>query len=52
MGSSYDDVYDLSLRDPEGFWSEAAREIDWIETWDRVIDLSNAPFCRWLSVAC
>jgi hypothetical protein len=28
MGSSYDDVYDLSLRDPEGFWSEAAREID------------------------
>ena len=47
MGSSYDDAYDRSLRDPEGFWSEAAQEIDWIETWNQVIDASNAPFCRW-----
>ena len=28
MGSNYDDVYNRSLRDPEGFWSEAAREIE------------------------
>jgi hypothetical protein len=47
MGSNYDDVYDRSLRDPEGFWSEAAQEIDWIETWNQVIDAPNAPFCRW-----
>ena len=47
MGSSYNDVFDRSLRDPEGFWSEAAQEIDWIETWDQVIDASNPPFTRW-----
>ena len=47
MDSSYNDVFDRSLRDPEGFWSEAAQEIDWIETWNKVIDASNAPFCRW-----
>lgn len=47
MGSSYDEVYDRSLKDPEGFWSEAAQEIDWIETWNQVIDASNAPFYRW-----
>ena len=47
MGSSYDDVFDRSLRDPEGFWSEAAQEIDWIETWSQVIDVSNPPFTRW-----
>ncbi len=47
MGSSYDDVFDRSLRDPEGFWSDAAQEIDWIETWDQVIDVSNPPFDRW-----
>ncbi|MDK1021470.1 MAG: propionyl-CoA synthetase, partial [Candidatus Hydrogenedentes bacterium] len=47
MGFSYDDVYDRSLREPEEFWSEAAREIDWIETWNQVIDVSNPPFCRW-----
>ncbi len=28
MDASYHDVYVRSLRDPEGFWSEAAQEID------------------------
>ena len=47
MVSSYDDVFDRLLRDPEGFWSEAAQEIDWIEPWSQVIDVSNPPFNRW-----
>ncbi|MCH7501037.1 MAG: propionyl-CoA synthetase [Nitrospinae bacterium] len=47
MGSNYDDVYNRSLRDPEGFWSEAAQEIHWIEPWKQVLDASNAPFYRW-----
>ena len=29
--SRYHEVHARSLRDPEGFWAEAAREIDWIE---------------------
>ena len=29
--SRYHQVHARSLRDPEGFWGEAARDIDWIE---------------------
>jgi hypothetical protein len=29
--SRYHEVHARSLADPEGFWAEAAREIDWIE---------------------
>jgi propionyl-CoA synthetase len=28
---SYHEVYARSLKDPTGFWGEAAREIDWIK---------------------
>jgi len=27
-----------SLQDPERFWSEQARKLDWYKTWDRVLD--------------
>ncbi|MED5396217.1 MAG: propionyl-CoA synthetase [Pseudomonadota bacterium] len=47
MGSNYKDEFDRSLMDPEEFWSEAAQEIDWIKTWNQVIDKSNPPFYRW-----
>jgi len=36
-----------SLADPAGFWGEAAAGIDWIKTWDAVLDDSNPPFYRW-----
>ncbi len=34
---SYADVHQRSLQDPEGFWGEAARAIDWIKPWRRVL---------------
>jgi propionyl-CoA synthetase len=40
-------VHERSLKDPEGFWAEAAQTIDWYRTWDRVCDDSRAPFYRW-----
>src|SRR5439155_4972371 len=43
----FDEVYRRSLADPEGFWAEAAEEIDWDERWQRVLDDSGAPFYRW-----
>jgi len=49
MTSRFDAVYNRSLTDPEGFWAEAAEEIDWIEKWDRVLDDSNKPFYRWFA---
>ena len=45
--ASYHDVYARSLADPEGFWGEAARAIDWIEPPTRTLDATRAPFVRW-----
>jgi propionyl-CoA synthetase len=47
MGSPYDEAYEASLRDPEGFWAEAARDVTWFRPWDRVRDDSRPPFHRW-----
>ena len=43
----YRATYDRSIRDPEGFWGEAAGLVDWIKKPQRVLDDSNAPFYRW-----
>jgi Acyl-coenzyme A synthetases/AMP-(fatty) acid ligases len=47
----YQTLYDRSLRDPAGFWAEAAELIDWDRPWDRVLDDSNPPFYRWFKGA-
>ncbi len=44
---SYENEYARSMEDPEGFWAEAAAEIDWYKPWDKVLDDSNKPFYRW-----
>jgi len=42
----FDALHARSLSDPEGFWGEAAEEIDWFQRWDRVLDDSRPPFAR------
>jgi propionyl-CoA synthetase len=49
MTNRYDEVHRRSLDDPEGFWAEAAADIDWIEPWDKVLDDSRAPFYSWFT---
>ena len=43
----YREFYRRSIEDPEGFWSEQARLVDWRRTWDGVLDFSRPPFARW-----
>ncbi|MFI7540814.1 propionyl-CoA synthetase [Actinoplanes sp. NPDC049599] len=43
----YRQAYERSLRDPEGFWREAAGAIDWDSPPDRILDDSAAPIYRW-----
>src|SRR3954452_24214268 len=43
----YRQAYDRSLRDPEGFWREAAEAIDWDSPPRRILDDSAAPIYRW-----
>ena len=37
---------DEGLRDPEGFWARAARELPWFRTWDRTFEWTYPTF-RW-----
>jgi propionyl-CoA synthetase len=45
----YADAYNRSLADPEGFWGEAAKAIDWYQAPTAVLDVSNARFPRWFA---
>ncbi len=45
----YDEIFKRSISDPDGFWGEAAGDIDWYKKWDKVLDDSNKPFYRWFS---
>src|SRR5712672_2009373 len=47
--SRYPEVYAHWQRDPEGFWAEAAREIDWYETPQRIFDPSAGVYGRWFT---
>ena len=51
VGDTYRAVHQRSLRDPEGFWAEQAKAIDWTRPWDKVLDASGAPFYRWFAGA-
>jgi acetyl-CoA synthetase len=39
-------MYRRSLEDPERFWAEEARHLDWYKTWDRVLEW-DPPYARW-----
>jgi acetyl-CoA synthetase len=43
----YQRLWDRAKDDPDGFWAETARAIDWDQPWSQVLDWSNAPFARW-----
>ena len=48
---NYEDSYRLSIDDPDSFWGEAAKAIEWYTPWEKVLDTSNPPFYRWFSGA-
>jgi AMP-binding enzyme/Acetyl-coenzyme A synthetase N-terminus len=45
--SRYHEVYARWKHDPEGFWGEAAQEIDWMEPAKRVFDPDAGIYGRW-----
>ncbi len=47
--SPYRAAYELSLSDPDAFWGEAARAIDWLTPPLRVLDDDRPPFYRWFT---
>jgi len=47
--SHYHEVHARSLADPQGFWAEAATEIDWIEPPKTIFDASQGVYGRWFT---
>ncbi|OGO61838.1 MAG: acetate--CoA ligase [Chloroflexi bacterium RBG_19FT_COMBO_48_23] len=33
----YKEIYQSSIKDPEGFWGEMAEQLDWYKKWDKVL---------------
>ncbi len=46
MGT-YNDIYNQSINQPDEFWGAAARELDWYEPWDKVLDTDAKPVPTW-----
>lgn len=49
--SRYHEVYAGWKADPEGFWAQAAREIDWIKPADTVFDATLGAYGTWFTGA-
>jgi acetyl-CoA synthetase len=44
---SDESVYEEAARDPEAWWAKQAEALDWFDSWERVLDDSDAPFFKW-----
>jgi len=47
--STYHQLYQSWKQDPEGFWADQAKAIDWTKPFDQVLDQSKPPFARWFT---
>ncbi|MHB2267649.1 propionyl-CoA synthetase [Aliihoeflea sp. PC F10.4] len=47
MASRYHETYARWRADPDGFWREAARLVDWVREPDRIFDPSAGIYGRW-----
>ncbi|MCJ2068741.1 propionyl-CoA synthetase [Methylobacterium sp. J-030] len=43
----YPQIYDSARRDPEAFWLDAARAIDWAQAPNRAFAAESGPYGRW-----
>ncbi|MGC9224145.1 MAG: acetate--CoA ligase [Terracidiphilus sp.] len=44
----YEGLYKQSIEDPEQFWGNAARELDWFKPWDKVLEW-DLPWAKWFT---
>ena len=43
----YEDVYNQWMSDPEGYWKNAAKDVDWIKFPEKTLNSTNAPIYSW-----
>ncbi|RJF98058.1 propionate--CoA ligase [Noviherbaspirillum saxi] len=44
---NFSDFYQQSIDDPQAFWDQEAKRIDWNEPYTQVLDHSKPPFAKW-----
>jgi acetyl-CoA synthetase len=44
--ADYEAIYKRAADDPEGFWAEIAKELEWFKPWEKVLDW-QLPFAKW-----
>jgi len=47
--STYKEFHQRSIEQPDAFWAEEAKLIDWHKQPQRILDFSKPPFARWFS---
>jgi propionyl-CoA synthetase len=47
MATSYRDLYQLSIEQPDAFWGKQAQRIEWHQAFEQVCDTSRPPFTQW-----
>ncbi len=49
MATKYLEIYQRSIKDPEGFWSEVAKSIFWYKKPTKILNSSKPPFYKWFT---
>ena len=47
MMTNYQEIYQRSIKDTEGFWSEVANDIFWYKKPTKILNSDNPPFYKW-----
>ena len=42
-----DRLAEWAANDPDAFWAEQAKSLDWFQPWQTVLDWSGAPHAKW-----
>jgi propionyl-CoA synthetase len=51
VAGAYEEIHRRSLQDPEGFWGEAAKAVDWIKPWNKVLSYDADGTAQWFAGA-
>ncbi len=48
--TEYEEIYQRSIQDPEGFWAEMAEQLEWFKKWEHVLEADfPKAVVRWFS---
>ena len=49
MSGKYNEIYQRSITDAEGFWSDVSSNIFWYKKPTKILNSSKPPFYKWFS---